>query len=266
MTRDVWGPSAARGIDPHREQAASVSGADPAQAGTDSPHRARTRSFTRRGGRMKDRHASAYETLAPRYVVAVPRGEGGATTVDPAYRLDVTAVFGRTAPLVVEVGSGSGDALRAGAAARPDWDFLAVEVWLPGIAQTLARMGESPSPNVRFVEADAAQALGSLLAPGSVTEVWTFFPDPWPKHKHHKRRLVGPPFVETVHQVLSAGGVWRLATDWAHYGRHIRAVLDAGDRFELESTDRAPLRPMTRFETKGLRAGREITDLAYRRR
>ncbi|MGI8948674.1 MAG: tRNA (guanosine(46)-N7)-methyltransferase TrmB [Ornithinimicrobium sp.] len=266
MTRDVRGPSSARDSDQHREQAASVSGADPSQAGPDSSHRARTRSFTRRGGRMKDRHASAYEALAPRYVVDVPRGEGGATTVDPAYRLDLPALFGRTAPLVVEVGSGSGDALREGAAARPDWDFLALEVWRPGIAQTLARMGDEPLPNVRFVEADAAQALGTLLAPGSAAQIWTYFPDPWPKHKHHKRRLVAVPFVDVVHRVLVDGGVWRLATDWAHYGRHIRTVLDADDRFELVSTDRASLRPMTRFETKGLRAGREITDLAYRPR
>ncbi len=231
----------------------------------DLPHRARTRSFTRRGGRMKDRHASAYELLGPRYVVQAPRGEGGATTVDPAYRLDVAALFGREAPLVVEVGSGSGDALRAGAAARPDWDVLAFEVWRPGIAQTLARMGEEPLPNVRFVEADAAQALGSMLPPGSVAEVWTYFPDPWPKHKHHKRRLVNAPFVDIVHGMLERGGVWRLATDWAHYARHIRTVLDADERFTLESTDRAPLRPMTRFEAKGVTADREIADLAYRR-
>ncbi len=231
----------------------------------DASYRARTRSFTRRGGRMKDRHASAYASLGPRYVVEAPPGEGGATTVDPAYRLDVSALFGREAPLVVEVGSGSGDALRAGAAARPDWDFLAFEVWRPGIAQTLARMGEEPLPNMRFVEADAAQALGTLLAPGSVEQVWTYFPDPWPKHKHHKRRLVNPPFVDTMHRVLEAGGVWRLATDWAHYARHIRAVLDADERFTLESSERAPLRPTTRFEAKGVDAGREIADLAYRR-
>lgn len=230
------------------------------------PQRARTRSFTRRGGRMKDRHASAYASLAPRYVVDAPRGEGGATTVDPAYRLDVPVLFDRAAPLVVEVGSGSGDALRAGAGARPDWDFLAFEVWRPGIAQTLARMGESPLPNVRFVEADAAQALGSMLAPGSVAQVWTYFPDPWPKHKHHKRRLVAAPFLDAVHLVLEAGGVWRLATDWGHYARQIRTVLDADERFALVSTERSPLRPMTRFEAKGVAAGREIADLAYRRR
>ena len=227
---------------------------------------ARTRSFARRGDRMPDRHHAAYARLSATHVVDVPRpADGGTTTVDPAYRLDAEAVFGRTAPLVIEVGWGSGDAVRHGAEQRPGWDFLAFEVWRPGVAQALARMVDAPLGNVRFVEADAEQALGSMLAPGSVHELWTFFPDPWPKHKHHKRRLVNRAFADAVSSVLLAGGLWRLATDWAHYARQMRTVLDADERFELVSTQRAPLRPVTRFERKGLAAGRTITDLAYRR-
>ncbi len=215
---------------------------------------------------MPPRHHAAYDRLSPRYVVQVPPdGDAGVTTVDPAYRLDREREFGRLAPLVVEIGSGSGDALRHGAAERPDWDFLALEVWRPGIAQTMARMGEDPLPNIRFVEVDAGQALGTLLGPGEVHEVWTFFPDPWPKNRHHKRRLVAPPFADAVHRVLAPGGLWRLATDWADYADHMRGVLDADDRFELVSTERAPLRPVTRFERKGIAAGRSITDLAYQR-
>jgi tRNA (guanine-N7-)-methyltransferase len=216
---------------------------------------------------MKDRHRTAYNRLAPTHVVDVPRpADGGVTTVDPAYTIELAELFGRTAPLVVEIGSGSGDALRHGAAQRPDWDFLAFEVWRPGIAQAMARMGEEPLSNVRFVEADAAQALGTLLPDGSVHEVWTFFPDPWPKSRHHKRRLVAHPFADVVRKVLEPGGAWRLATDWPDYAAHMRRVLDAHDGFELASTERAPLRPVTRFERKGEVAGRPIADLAYRRR
>jgi len=228
---------------------------------------ARTRSFTRRGGRMPERHRAAYERLAPRFVLDVPRDPAvGSTGVLPGHRLDVEAVFGRRAPLVVEVGSGSGDAVLAGAAATPERDHLAFEVWRPGIAQALARLPEPPPANLRFVEADAAQALGHLLGPGSVTELWTYFPDPWPKTRHHKRRLVTPAFADTVARVLRPGGLWRLATDWPDYAEHIRAVLGAHDRFVLVSTERAPLRPVTRFERKGVLAGRPIVDLAYERR
>lgn len=229
--------------------------------------RSRTRSFARRGGRMPHAHRTAYEALAARYVVEVPRPLGdGSTMVDTGFTLDVPALFGRSAPLVVEVGSGSGDAVLAAARDRSDHDFLALEVWRPGNGQALARMLTEPLPNVRFVELDAAQALASLLAPGSVSEVWTFFPDPWPKARHAKRRLVQPGFADTVAAVLARGCLWRLATDWAEYAAHIRAVLDPHENLQLISTDRAPLRPVTRFERKGTVAGREILDLAYRRR
>lgn len=239
--------------------------AGPERVGPRPP--ARTRSFTRRGGRMPERHRAAYEQLAPRFVLDVPRDPAaGSTGVLPGYRLDLEEVFGRRAPLVVEVGSGSGDAVLAGSAATPERDHLALEVWRPGIAQALARLPEPPPTNLRFVEADAAQALDHLLAPGSVTELWTFFPDPWPKARHHKRRLVTPAFAGTVARLLAPGGLWRLATDWPDYAEHIRAVLGADDRFVLVSTERAPLRPVTRFERKGVLAGRPIVDLAYERR
>lgn len=233
--------------------------------GPPHPYLSRTRSFTRRGDRMPPRHQDAYDALAPRYVIDVPR-DGGETTVDPAHILRVAEVFGRTAPLVVEVGPGSGDALRAGAAARPDWDFLALEVWRPGIGQALMHLREQQPPNIAFVEADAAVALQTMLPEASVAEVWTFFPDPWPKRKHLRRRIVQPEFAGTVSRLLAPGGLWRLATDIEAYAAHMRAVLDADDRFELVSTERAPLRPVTRFERKGAAVGRTITDLAYQRR
>lgn len=212
-------------------------------------------------------HQSAYDAMCADFVIAVPRArEGDDTTVDTAYRLDAVGVFGRTAPLVVEIGPGSGDALREGAAARPNWDFVAIEVWRPGIGQTLARMRHDPLPNVRFVEADAALAMATMVPPGSVREVWTYFPDPWPKRRHQDRRLVGRALADSVSRALEPGGVWRLATDWAPYGVAMRKLLDADARFELVSEAPAPLRPLTRFERKGLEVGRAITNVNYRLR
>ena len=226
---------------------------------------ARVRSFTRRGGRMPPRHQAAYDELAPRYVIDVPR-DGGSTTVDPAYTLDPVEVFGRRAPLVIEVGPGSGDALVAGAKALPDTDILALEVWQPGIGQCLSRLVDLLPSNIRFVEADAEVALATMLPAGSVAEVWTYFPDPWPKRRQQHRRIVRPEFVDTVARVLEPGGLWRLATDIDGYATHMRRVLDVHDQFELVSTERAPLRPVTRFERRGTEVGRTISDLAYRRR
>lgn len=237
-----------------------------AASATKRPRTARVRSFTRRGSRMPQGHQSAYDAMAAEFVIPVPRArEGDDTTVDTAYQLDVAGVFGRVAPLVIEIGPGSGDALRAGAAARPEWDFLAIEVWRPGIGQTLARMRADPLPNVRFVEADAALAMATMVPAGSAGEVWTFFPDPWPKRRHELRRLVNAELASRVAAALEPGGVWRLATDWAAYGKAMRGLLEVDDRFELVSSEQAPLRPMTRFERKGLEVGRSISDLNYLR-
>lgn len=232
---------------------------------------ARTRSFTRRGGRTPRTHQAAWDRLAHEVVLDVPvTGGDGSTVVDPAYRLDPQQVFGRSAPLVVEIGCGSGDALLAAAEARPDWDLLAIEVWRPGIAHLLAKMLTRTRgralPNVRVVELDAAVALQSMLEPGSVHEVWTFFPDPWPKARHHRRRIVTPDLAACVVDVLEPAGVWRLATDWDDYAASMREVVDVHADLELVSTQRAPLRPVTRFERRGTEAGRTITDLAYRLR
>jgi len=213
---------------------------------------------------MPEGHQRAYDAMADDFVVPVPRASSGDdTTVDPTFRLDPVSAFGRCAPLVLEVGPGSGDALRAAAAARADWDFLGLEVWRPGIGQTLARMRSAPLSNVRLAEVDAALAMATMLSPGSVHEVWTYFPDPWPKRRHHGRRLVNAGFADAVAAALEPGGVWRLATDWAPYGHAMRSLLDADRRFVLTSTAPAPLRPVTRFERKGLDVGRTITNLSY---
>jgi len=214
---------------------------------------------------MPPRHQAAYDQLAARYVLEVPRA-GGETTVDPDYTLDVAELFGREAPLILEVGSGSGDALIAGARAMPESNILGLEVWRPGIGQCLHRLLEDPLPNLRLIEVDAAVALPTMLRPGSVQEVWTFFPDPWPKRKHLRRRLVQPPFADLVWQVLAPGGVWRLATDIDDYATQMQRVLGAHEGSEFLATQRAPLRPITRFERRDTEVGRTISDLAYRRR
>ncbi len=235
------------------------------------------RSFTIRGGRLPARHQRAWDRHAGAYVIEVPR-DGGSTTVDAAYTLDVATAFGRTAPLVVEIGSGAGDALVHAAQQQPQVNFLAVEVWRPGVAQTLAKIVHHGVDNVRLVEADAAGALAAMLEPDSADEVWTFFPDPWPKTRHHKRRLVTPAFAADVARVLRPGGRWRLATDWAHYAWWIRNVVEDCPQLTNPYAGQSPSagdpagprggfaprfsgRVVTRFERKGQGVDRVVHDL-----
>lgn len=200
-------------------------------------------------------------------VLDVPRGQTFAS-VAPTARLDPERVYGRRAPWVVEIGSGSGAALLHVAAARPEVDFLGVEVYRPGVAQTVAGLHRDGLTNVRMVQADAHDVLTRLVAPGSLTEVWTFFPDPWPKSRHRKRRLIDAEFAELVASTLQPGGTWRLATDWADYAERIRAVAGACSALANPYAGDAPRyegRPLTKFERKGNLAGRQVVDLAYRR-
>jgi tRNA (guanine-N7-)-methyltransferase len=174
--------------------------------------------------------------------------------------------FGRSAPLVVEIGSGVGEATAALAASRPDVNVLALEVWMPGVADSLWRVAEAGADNVRFCSVDAVWFVEHVLATASLTELWTFFPDPWHKKRHHKRRLVNPDFARTVAARLAPGGVWRLATDWAAYAEQMREVLDAEPALTGGVVERWDSRPVTKFERKGVAVGREITDLRYARR
>jgi tRNA (guanine-N7-)-methyltransferase len=173
--------------------------------------------------------------------------------------------FGREAPLVVEIGPGVGEATGVLAAGRPECNVVAFEVWRPGVAAGLAEVAAAGADNVRFCSVDAAWSVEHLVAPSSVSELWTFFPDPWPKHKHHKRRLVTPDFARLVASRLEPGGTWRLATDWADYAVQMRTVLDAEPGLEGGKVERWAERPVTKFERKGLAVGRDIVDLAYRR-
>ncbi len=215
-------------------------------------------SYSRRGSRFTPTQAQAWEALHERWVIPDEAVD------DPGF--DRTAWFGREAPLIVEIGSGVGEATAALAAARPDHDILALEVWLPGVADSLWRIAEAGADNVRLCSVDAVWVLEHLVGPDELAGLWTFFPDPWPKTRHHKRRLVDATFATLAAGRLAPGATWRLATDWAHYADRMRAVLDAEPLLVGGTVPRWEDRPVTRFERKGLEAGRTITDLAYRRR
>lgn len=219
-------------------------------------------SFARRGGRLNDRQQDAWDALAEKHLLDLPR-LGTDTSIDPGHRFDQAAAFGRMAPLVVEIGSGRGEAIVKAAAANPDTDFLALEVYTPGIGQTLVAMQRENVGNIRIAILNAAEALDTMLESASVDELWVFFPDPWRKLRHHKRRLVTDSFALQAARVLKPGGVWRLATDWQHYADKMSDVLQRSDDFDFTGTwsERFDGRIVTRFETKGDDAGHRIRDL-----
>ncbi|GAB3600843.1 tRNA (guanosine(46)-N7)-methyltransferase TrmB [Microbacterium tumbae] len=225
-------------------------------------------SFVRRSGRMSEAQERAFEELAPRYLLDVPRDVAW-TSVHPEARLDVASEYGRTAPLIVEIGSGQGHAIVSAASSRPEDDFLAVEVFRAGLARTMLDADKAGARNLRLVEANAPEVLATYLPEGSATEIWVFFSDPWHKKRHTKRRLIREGFGEVAARALAGGGLLRLATDWEDYALQMREVLDAEPLFERafdgDWAERFDGRVMTAFERKGLNKGRDIRDLAYRR-
>lgn len=234
----------------------------PRDPATDAPrYRTEPVSFTRRGGRLNERQQRAWDELAATHVLDVPRS-GPSTSVDPTWRVDPEAIFGRRAPLVVEIGSGRGENVVHAAQQHPDRDFLALEVWVPGVAQTLVQMKTAGVTNIRLAVVNAAEALTTSLEPGSVHELWTWFPDPWHKKRHHKRRLVTVPFTALVARVLEPGGTWRFATDWADYAEQVVEVVAESPHVQGGPVPRYEGRPVTKFEQKGLAKGREIHDVA----
>lgn len=225
-------------------------------------------SFVRRSARMNESQARSWERHRRTYLVeGLPRGPLSTSLADHA-SVDWAAEFGRTAPLVVEIGSGTGDSLAAMAAARPEDDVVAFEVFEPAVASTVGRLARAGVDNVRIVIADGAQGLDRLFDDGAVSELWTFFADPWHKKRHHKRRLVGRDFADVVTAKLAPGGLWRLATDWEDYALWMRDHLDAAPGLVNEHGGWAPRfaqRPVTKYEARGLAAGRRVHDLTYRR-
>ncbi|WP_226346053.1 tRNA (guanosine(46)-N7)-methyltransferase TrmB [Agilicoccus flavus] len=229
-------------------------------------------SFARRDGRASRQVTRAFEPPYARLVVAPARAERS-TSLHPDWRLDAAAEFGRSAPLVIEIGSGTGESVLACAAAHPDVDHLAVEVYRPGAARTVLGAHRLGVGNVRVLEADARALLAAALPSGSVDEIRIFFPDPWPKARHHKRRLVQADTVADCARALRRGGHLRLATDWADYAEHMRAAIAScpllgpasGGRGDADAP-RFSDRPLTRYERKALEAGRTVVDLDVVRR
>ncbi len=214
-------------------------------------------SYSRRGSRFTPSQQRAWDAHRQAWVIPDE-------AVDEAgFRL--ATWFGREAPLVVEIGSGVGEATGVLAATLPSYDVLALEVWQPGVAASLAEVAAAGATNVRFCAVDAVWAVQHLVEPASLAGLWTFFPDPWPKTRHHKRRLVNASFAALAASRLAPGATWRLATDWDDYADQMREVLDAEPGLTGGVVERWAERPVTKFERKGLDAGRTITDLAYTR-
>ncbi|MEI8298159.1 MAG: tRNA (guanosine(46)-N7)-methyltransferase TrmB [Pseudomonadota bacterium] len=231
----------------------------PPPPAADGPRRA-IRSFVRRAGRITGGQARALEELWPRYGVDYAGGP-----------LDLDTVFGRHAPRTMEIGFGDGETLVALAAAHPERDYLGLEVHPPGIGHCLLRAAEAELSNLRVISHDAVEVLERGIAPGTLDEVLVYFPDPWPKKRHHKRRIVQASFASLVASRLAPAGRLRLATDWVPYAQWMREVLDASADYvnaggEAGYVQRPAERPVTKFERRGARLGHEVRDMAYLRR
>ena len=213
----------------------------------------RIRSFVRRAGRLTTGQRRALDELWPRWGIGAPDG-----------LLDLDAQFGSDAPTVLEIGFGDGEVLLETAARHPDWQCLGVEVHEPGIGHCLLGIESRELTNVRLINADAIDVLDSWLARSCLERVHLFFPDPWHKKRHHKRRLVRPAFIDSVARVLHDGGMLRMATDWAPYAEHMRELMQERGEFVPAEDDFD--RPLSKFEQRGRRLGHQISELSYRRR
>lgn len=222
-------------------------------------HPRRIRSFVRRAGRTTEGQQRAFSTLGPQYLLPF----------HSTAPLDWSAAFGRTAPSILEIGFGMGETTAHIAALRPDENFLGVEVHEPGVGALLKRIGEQELSNLRIIQHDAVEVLEQMLTPECLDGVHIFFPDPWHKKRHHKRRLIQSPFVARLVSRLKLGGYLHCATDWQEYAEQMLAVLSADPALQNTAEDFAPrpdYRPVTKFEKRGLRLGHGVWDVVFRKR
>jgi tRNA (guanine-N7-)-methyltransferase len=226
-------------------------------AGNEAQHARHIRSFVLRQGRITQAQQRAYDALLPSF--GVPYADA---------RLDLAAAFGRSAPLIVEIGFGMGEGTAQIAAAHPENDYLGIEVHNPGVGSLLDKIGRAGLDNVRIVQHDAVEVMRDMIAPDSLAGAHVFFPDPWHKKRHHKRRLLQAPFVSLLASRIAPGGYLHVATDWEDYAVQILAVLEAEPLLVNTVWRYAPrpaYRPLTRFEQRGVRLGHEVFDLVFRR-
>jgi tRNA (guanine-N7-)-methyltransferase len=251
-------------------------------------------SFVRRSGRLDDRLQRAWDRYHDCYLLDVNQAPGS-LSVREGLRIDEDFVrdnWGNAHPLIVEIGTGQGENVVAAAQGNPETNFLALEVYDPGVAHTMLLAGKRDLANLRIAQVNAPEFFAAA-SDGLIGEVWTFFPDPWPKMRHHKRRIVQDELAAQIHRTLVAGGVWRIATDIEDYALHVHEVMDnrvdfenlggatvslplehvgkgnAGEAMSLPHAEFAESlrfegRVLTNFEKKGVTAGRVIHDFAYR--
>ncbi len=211
-----------------------------------------------RQGRVSSAQQRACDTLLPRYGVAFA-----------AAPVDLLQLFGRDAPKILEIGFGMGETTAAIAVAQPQADFLGIEVHTPGVGNLLKLIDVQALTNVRIIQHDAVEVLRHMLAPACLDGIHIFFPDPWPKKRHHKRRLIQLPWVNLLAEKLKPGGYLHAATDWHEYAEQILAVFKESPALQNTVADYAPRpahRPQTKFETRGLRLGHGVWDMVFTRR
>jgi tRNA (guanine-N7-)-methyltransferase len=220
------------------------------------PHRP-IRSFVLRQGRVSNAQQRAHETLLPRF--GIPHSP---------QIVDLGRVFGRSAPKILEIGFGMGETTATIAALHPDTDYLGIEVHTPGVGSLLKAIAEQNLANVRIIQHDAVEVLRTMIAPGAFDGVHIFFPDPWPKKRHHKRRLLQPEFVALLVERMKPGAYLHAATDWQEYAEQILDVMKREPRLANTAQDYAPrpdYRPQTKFETRGLKLGHGVWDIVFRK-
>ena len=210
-----------------------------------------------RQGRISNAQSRACAELLPLYGVAFSPGP-----------LDLDKVFGRAAPKILEIGFGMGETTAEIAQQHPECDYLGVEVHTPGVGSLLARVEKLGLANVRIVQHDAVEVLQHMVAPGALDGVHVFFPDPWPKKRHHKRRLMQPPFVALLASRMRSGALLHTCTDWEDYARQMLEVLAAEPALANAASgyaERPQTRPLTKFERRGLSLGHRVWDLVFRK-
>ena len=232
--------------------------AEPREQPPEGVHLRQIKSYVLRAGRMGPGQQRAFEQFGPRFLLAYDAGQ----------RLDPVAVFGRSAPLIMEIGFGMGGATAHIAQVRPDDNFLCCEVHEPGVGALLKLCGEQDIGNIRIFQHDAVEVLDHMLPEQSLDGVHIFFPDPWHKARHHKRRLIQPPFVQRLARHIKPGGYLHLATDWEPYAEQMLEVLSAEPLLKNTASGYAPkpdYRPLTKFENRGLKLGHGVWDLVFHR-